>query len=96
MSERNFIYNLVRQTEDKFKCICYSYKDGNTDKTCVWWNVCIDNYELYYSDEFRQWAKMWHDKSRKSGVSVLFCYCNPIEGKLAELAEQDNLIMICS
>lgn len=96
MSERNFIYNLVRQTEERFKCICYAYKDGNDTKTHVWWSICIDNYELYFSDEFRKWTKEWHDKSRNNRMRILFCYCNPSEEKLAKLAEEDNLVLICS
>ena len=91
MNERNFIYKLVRQTEEKFGCICYAYTDGNTNKTDVWWDVCIDNYELYYSDEFCAWIKEWHRKSKD--INLVFCYCPPIEEKLAKFAEEDNLIL---
>ena len=93
MSERGFIYKIVRQTEERFGCICYSYKDVNAPKTYVWWNVCIDNYELYYSDEFRAWTKEWHRKSKDVKINIVFCYCNPIEEKLAKFAEEDNLIL---
>lgn len=93
MNERNFIYKLVRQTEEKFGCICYAHKDGNTNKTHVWWDICIDNYELYYSNEFRSWTKQWYSKSKDVNVNLLFCYCNPIEEKLAKFAEEDNLIL---
>ena len=93
MNEQNFIYKLVRQTEEKFSCICYSYKDGNTNENNVWWDICIDNYELYYSDKFRAWTKQWHRKSKDVRINLLFCYCNPIEEKLAKFAEGDNLIL---
>lgn len=93
MNERNFIHKLVRQTEEKFGCICYAYKDGNVSKTNIWWNVCVDNYELYYSAKFRDWIKRWHSKFKEVNISLLFCYCNPIEEKLAKLAEEDGLIM---
>lgn len=91
MNERNFISKLVRQTEEKFGCICYAYKDSNMSNT--WWNICIDNYEIYYSDEFRAWAKKWYRKSKDVKISLVFCYCKPIEEKLANFAAEDNLIL---
>lgn len=93
MNERNFIHKLVRQTEERFGCICYAYKDGNASKTNIWWNVCVDNYELYYSAKFRDWTKRLHSKSKEFNIILLFYYCNPIEKKLAKLAEENDLIM---
>lgn len=93
MNERNFVLKIVRQAEEEFGGICFSYKDGNATKTHEWWNVCIDDYELYFSNKFKAWASRWRDKGKEQSVNLLFCYCNPLESKLAKLAEEDNLIM---
>lgn len=91
MNERNFICKLVRQTEEKFGCICYAYKDRNMNNT--WWDICIDNYEIYYSDKFRKWAKEWYRKSKDVTINLVICYCKPTEEKLANFAAEDNLIL---
>lgn len=93
MTERGFIFKIVKKTEEKFGCICYSYKDSNTPKTYCWWNVCIDDYDSYTSNDFKNWSSCCHAEAKKVGINILFCYCNPLESKLVELAEQDNLIM---
>ena len=94
MSQRSAVYKVVKKIEETFDdVIAYAYFDVNVSKTYTWWNVCISNYELYYSKEFKEFSKAMHNKYEPKGVKLLFCYCNPIEKKLFELAEQENLII---
>lgn len=94
MSERSTVLKIVKAVESEFEdVIAYAHLDGNAPKTYTWWNVCISNYELYCSKGFKEFSKAMHNKYEPKGVRLLFCYCNPIEKKLFELAEQENLIM---
>lgn len=94
MIERNTIFKIVKAIESEFEdVIAYAHFDGNGPMTCTWWTICISNWELYYSKEFKEFSKQWHERAEKRGLKLLFCYCNPLEENLLELAEKDNLIM---
>jgi len=94
MNERGFVYKVVKNIESKFSgVISYAYLDFNINKTYRWWCVCIDNYELYTSAEFRNFANNWQKLSKKINAKIVFVYCIPKEKKLIELSENNNLIM---
>lgn len=93
-NERAFIYKLVKRTEEKFGVICYAHQSWNTPKTNIWWDICINNYEMYTKDdEYKKWKDSWHKLAKAKGISLLFAYCNPIESNLVKFANDDNLIM---
>lgn len=93
MSERSFILKVIRQTEERFGCICYAHLDSNTPKTNVWWSVCMNDYEAYMNKDNRTWFDKWYQEGKKRGIKILFCYCNPVESKLLGFAKEDNLIL---
>ena len=94
MKERKAVYKVLQAIEDIFPdTIAYAYLDSNSTKTHVWWNVCIDNWDLYYSKDFKEFTAEVHKRYKPHGIKLLFCYCYPLEKKLLELAEQDNLIL---
>lgn len=93
MSDRTYIFKIIKEIEERWGCICYAYLDSNTPNTNIWWTICIDNYELYTSEEIKPWFDKYRNESNKRGIKILFCYCNPIESKLLELAKNDNLIL---
>ena len=85
-----FILKIVRQLEERFNCIAYAHVDENGK----WWNVCIDNYDIYMKDlEFKKFTHAWHIIAKKRGIQILFCYCKPLESKLGQLAKEENLVM---
>lgn len=88
--DSGFVLKIVRQIECKFNCIAYAY----VDETAKWWNICCNDYELYMKDEeFKKFRQNWHIISKKRGIKICFCCCNPIESKLHELVNKDNLIL---
>lgn len=94
MRERSTIFKIVKAIESEFEdVIAYAYFDGNEPMTRTWWTICISNWKLYYSNEFKEFSKQWHERAKKRDLKLLFCYCNPLEKNLLELAERDNLIM---
>lgn len=94
MSERNTVFKIVKAIESEFKdVIAYAHFDGNVPMTYTWWTICISNWELYKSKEFKEFSKQWHEGVKNRSLRLLFCYCNPLEKNLLELAERNNLIM---
>ena len=92
-NERKFINKLVKDIEDKFSVLAYAYLDGNEPKTHVWWTVCVNDYNLYVSDDYKKFISQKRVVANKLDIKLLFAYRNTLESILAELAEQDNLIM---
>lgn len=92
-NERKFINKLVKDIEDKFSVLAYAYLDGNEPKTHVWWTVCVNDYNLYVSADYKRFTEQKRVISNKLGIKLLFAYRNTLESILIELAEQDNLIM---
>lgn len=93
VNEHKFISKLVKDIEDKFSVLAYAYKDGNEPKTHIWWTVCVDNYDLYTSREYKEFTAQKHSIFKKLNIRVVFCYRSAIESILVDLAAQDNLIM---
>ena len=97
MKERKFILKIIKHVEREFGVIAYGYKWTNPSRTHSVWNICINNYELYMADKrFKAIANVYHKAWRKTfpdNLRMGFCYCEPKESKLLELAEQDNLVM---
>lgn len=92
-NERKFISKLVKDIEDKFSVLAYAYLDGNEPKTHVWWTVCVNDYNLYVSDDYKKFISQKRVVANKLDIKLLFAYRNTLESILVELAEQDNLIM---
>lgn len=95
MSERSIVFKIVKIIESEFpNVIAYAYLDNNTSMTETWWSICIDNWELYHSAEFKEFSSGCR-KQLKKKIKLLFCYCNPLEKKLLQLAEDNNLLINC-
>ena len=92
-NEHKFIIKLVKDIEDKFSVLAYAYKDGNEPKTHIWWTVCVDNYSLYTSKEYKEFTSQKYAIFKKLNINVIFAYRNTFESILVKLAEADNLIM---
>ena len=92
-NEHKFISKLVKDIEDKFSVLAYAYLDGNEPKTHVWWTVCVNDYNLYVSDDYKKFISQKRVVANKLDIKLLFAYRNTLESILVELAEQDNLIM---
>lgn len=83
---RSVVYKIIKDIEKRFpEMIAYAcFENG-------FWYICVDDYEVYKSKKFCAYTKIYRKKYRN--VKLLFCYCKPLEKKLEELAEQDNLIL---
>lgn len=92
-NEHKFISKLVKDIEDKFSVLAYAYIDGNEPKTHIWWMVCVDNYSLYTSKEYKEFTEQKRIIFKKLDIKVVFCYRSALESILVDLAAQDNLIM---
>lgn len=88
MNERKLLYKICKQAEDLFSVICYAYKDG------LFWNICIDDYDKYRNQDFKEFSSKWQNKFITLGIKIVFCYCYPLEEKLIKLADEDNLILV--
>lgn len=93
MNEYKVISRLVKDIEEKFNVLSYAYKDGNEKKTYIYWNVCVDDYDVYTSGEYKEFAKQKHTVLNKLNIRSLFCYRSAFESILVDLAKNDNLIM---
>lgn len=92
-NERKFISKLVKDIEDKFSVLAYAYRDGNKSKTHVWWTICVNNCDLYFSKEYKEFTSQKYAIFKKLNINVIFAYRNTFESILVKLAEADNLIM---
>lgn len=90
MNERDILYKICNQAEKKFDVICYAYKDG------LFWNICINDYDKYRSNEFKNFSSYWYNKIKdyKFNSRIVFCYCCPNEQKWIDLFNKDNLIFV--
>ena len=97
MKQRKFILKVIRHVEREFGVIAYGYKWVNPSGTWTVWNICISDYEIYMTNKkFKAISNAYHKAWRKTfpdNVRFGFCFCKPVESKLVELAEQDNLIL---
>ena len=90
MNERKLIYKVLRQIESVFPDVfTYGYKDEDS-KYSRWW-ICIDDYCIYRSEEFKNLVK--HIRKTLRGLTCVFSYVKPIEKTLLRLAETDNLVL---
>ena len=94
MSQRSVVYRVIKAYERMFPdSIAYGYSDENSLKTWQWWNICIDSWDIYQSQKFKNFAKVWHLYATKRKTRIVFAFCVPNEKKLLKLAESDNLIL---
>lgn len=92
MTKYDFILSIVKQIEDKFGIICYAHEEPWGER--IVWHICLSDYDIYMGNKtFKLLCNAWHKIAKNKGLKLLFCYANPIEKKLLELAEADNLIM---
>lgn len=92
-NERKFISKLVKDIEDKFSVLAYAHLDGNEPKTHVWWTVSVNDYNLYFSADYKRFIAQKRIVANKLDIKLLFTYRNTFESTLVKLAEADNLIM---
>lgn len=93
MSNKAFIFSIVKTIEKVFKCFCYAYLDENATEINPWWVICVDDFSIYNSDKFKKITKTYHSLSRKRRIRLSFAYCIPSEERLYEYAQKDILIM---
>ena len=95
MGRLRFIRSILAKCESlRDGVIAYAYQDGNSIGTHVWTTVCVSDLDMYFRDHrFKSLTRAWRKAAEKQGFKLVFCYCNPKEKKLAELAERDNLVM---
>lgn len=95
MGRLKFIQGILAKCESlRDGVIAYAHQDGNATGTHVWTTVCVSDLDMYFHDQrFKTLTRAWHKVAEKQGFKLVFCYCNPKEKKLAELAAKDNLIM---
>lgn len=96
MTRLNFIYSVLTKCESlREGLIAYAHEESNISGTHKWMEVCVSDLDLYMHDQrFKALTRAWHKAAAKMGFRLVFCYCNPKEKKLLELAEADNLIML--
>ena len=74
--------------------VAYAHEEKNSTGTYRWTEVCVSDLDMYFNDQrFKALTRAWHTVALKKRFKLIFCYCNPKEKRLAELAEKDNLIM---
>lgn len=96
MRIENFILSICKKLENTYPgIIAFAYKDGNLPRTHVWWSVCITDFEIYMHDKrFKTLTNAWHKAAKAQGYKIIFvCDWIPTEGKLAKLADENNLIL---
>lgn len=86
------VFRLVREIERRFSgVIAWAQYWQNESGTNAHWCVCINDYNLYGSKEFKEFSSEWH--KRMNPIPILFAYCNPLDKNLIEFAEREELIM---
>ena len=93
MSNKAFIFSIVKTIEKVFGCFCYAYFGENATEINPWRTICIDDADIYSLDKFKKITKTYHALSRKRKIGLLFAYCKPSEERLYEYAQKDILIM---
>lgn len=93
MSNKAFIFGIVKTIEKVFGCFCYAYLVENNAEINPWWTICVDDFAIYSSDKFKKITKTYCTLGRKRKITLLFAYCKPLEERLYEYAQKDILIM---
>lgn len=92
----SFVVKIISDIERLFSgVIAWGYKDTKTPSN-VFYMIAINNYDIYTKDSrFAKLRKAWHKAAESRGGKIVFCYLEPTEKKMLELAEKDNLLMNC-
>lgn len=86
-AEANIVLRVIKDIETNFAdLIAFAYIEENGK----WWNICISDYSVYCSDEFKEKVKSIR---RKYALRLIFSYRNPDEKILLNLAEKENLVL---
>ena len=94
-STKAFIFDIVRKTESlRDGIVAYAYAEQAVPSAPEIWWVCVSDYDFYREDQrFKALCKAWHKAARALGINLSIAYCNPLEKKLNQLANADNLIL---
>ena len=94
-STKAFIFEIVRKTESlRDRLIAYAYADRAVPSAPEIWWICVSDYDFYREDQrFKALCKAWHKAARARGINLSIVYCNPLEKKLNQLANDGNLIL---
>ena len=94
-SPKAFIFEIVRKTESlRDGLIAYAYAERAVPSAPEIWWICVSDYDFYREDQrFKVLCKAWHKAARARGINLSIVYCNPLEKKLNQLSNDDNLIL---
>lgn len=89
MKHLKFIKQILSKCESlRPGVIAFASQDRN------WIEINVSDSDLYFNDKrFQTLTKAWHKIAEHQGFKVIFFCCSPKEKMLAELAENDNLVM---
>jgi hypothetical protein len=90
----DFVLLSIKKIEREFNVVAWGNVEYNEPKTFSYWNIHINDYNVYQSDLFRKISKsLYKIAVTKYKIKLLFCYQNPNEDMLMKLADEGNLIM---
>ena len=94
-STKAFIFDIVRKTESlRDGIVAYAYAEQAVPSAPEIWWVCVSDYNFYLEDQrFRVLCNAWHKAAMARGINLSIAYCNPMEKRLNQLANADNLIL---
>ena len=94
-STKAFIFDIVRKTESlRDGIVAYAYAEQSVPSAPEIWWVCVSDYNFYLEDQrFRALCNAWHKVAKARGINLSITYCNPMEKRLNQLANADNLIL---
>ena len=91
---RDLVLVAVKSIEKKFGVLAWGTLESNGSKTFFYWSIHINDFKLYYSEEFKKVSASFYKIAvTKYKTKILFCYQNPSEKILAEAAEHNDLVM---
>jgi len=95
MKGSDFVQGIISKIESMNKSvIAFAYTNGNVTGTHKWWEICIDDYDMYSKDtRYKTLKNAWHKAARARNIKLLFCYRKPDEKMLTKLMEENSLLM---
>ena len=95
MGKVKFIQAVLAKCESlRPGVIAYAYQNANVGGTYSWMEICVSDLDMYFNDaRFRALRRAWVKVAEKQRFKLVFCCCSPKEKRLAELAQNGNLIM---
>lgn len=96
MKNVNIIKSVLRDIEKLDNTIfCYARMVYNGNKTHCWLQISVSKFEFYmHNEDFKKICTKWRKVFNNLGVNLIFvCGWVPKEEVLAQLAEENNLIL---